>query len=128
MRLRPQAQHAFLAHYGLCLEDNPADQAEIGDAEPVRIGRDLTDPFAQMMLLRTSARCDDETAARAALAEAARAGLARLATTLVEDEALLEAGTLSPLARNLVRERLGEKRVLHARLAFAAAGPAEWFQ
>ncbi|HSS03396.1 MAG TPA: hypothetical protein VLM79_40310, partial [Kofleriaceae bacterium] len=86
------------------------------------------EPFAQLMLAQPRARCHNEATARAALADAARAGLARFSTTLAEDEALLAAGGLSPTARNFVIARVGEKRVLHAWLDLAAHGPATLFE
>lgn len=123
----PKPNMLLLAHYGFCLDDNDADQAVLGATEPIRVGRDPTDPFAQLMLLKTRASCGDEAAARAALADAARAGLARFPTTLAEDRALLATADLSPIARNFIRARLGEKRVLHAWLELSAQGPAHWF-
>lgn len=124
----PKPNMSLLAHYGFCLDDNDADQAAIGSTEPIRVRRDTTDPFAQLMLLKTRATCGDEAAARAALAEAARAGLARFPTTLAEDRALLATAALSPIARNFIMARLGEKRVLHAWLEFSTEGPARWFE
>jgi len=124
----PKPNMALLAHYGFCLDDNDADQAVIGSTEPVRVTRDPNDPFAQLMLLKTRATCDDEAAARAALAEAARAGMARFPTTLAEDRALLATTGLSPIARNFILARLGEKRVLQAWLELSTEGPAEWFE
>jgi SET domain/Rubisco LSMT substrate-binding len=124
----PKPNMSLLAHYGFCLDENDADQAVIGSTEPIRVSRHLTDPFAQVMLLKTRAMCGDEAAARAALAEAARAGLARFPTTLAEDRALLATTGLSPIARNFIMARLGEKRVLHAWLELATEGAAQWFR
>jgi histone-lysine N-methyltransferase SETD3 len=124
----PKPNLSLLARYGFCLDDNDADQALIGATEPIRVRRDPSDPFAQLMLLKARATWGDEAAARVALAEAARAGLARFPTTLAEDRALLATAGLSPIARNFIRARLGEKRVLHAWLDFATDGPAEWFR
>ena len=124
----PKPNISLLAHYGFCLDDNDADQAVIGSTEPIRVRRDPTDPFAQIMLLKARATCGEEAAARAALADAARAGLARFPTTLAEDRALLATTGLSPIARNFIMARLGEKRVLHAWLELSTEGPAQWFQ
>jgi len=123
----PKPNMALLAHYGFCLDDNDADQAVIGSTEPVRVTRDPNDPFAQLMLLKARATCGDEAAARAALADAARAGMARFPTTIAEDRALLATTGLSPIARNFIMARLGEKRVLHAWLERSTEGPAAWF-
>lgn len=124
----PKPNMALLAHYGFCITDNDADQAVIGSTEPVRVTRDPSDPFAQIMLLKARATCGDEAAARAALADAARAGLARFPTTIAEDEALLATSGLPPLARNFIMARLGEKRVLQAWLDLSTDGPSHWFQ
>jgi SET domain/Rubisco LSMT substrate-binding len=115
----------LLLHYGFCVDDNDADEAVLGATEQVRVTRSTEEPFAQLMLAQLRARCADEAEARAALAEAARAGLARFSTTLAEDRALLARNELSTDARNFVVTRLGEKRVLHAWLDFASDGPAE---
>jgi hypothetical protein len=114
-------------HYGFCVDDNDADEAVLGSSEQFRVMRDSSEPFAQLMLAQLRARCRNEATARAVLANAARAGLARFSTTLAEDEALLAGEGLSPTARNFVTARLGEKRVLHAWLELATDGPAELF-
>jgi hypothetical protein len=100
----------------------------LGFPAPARVTRNAEEPTAQMLLFQLRGQHDNEAAARAALAEAARAGLARFTTTLAEDQALLAGGELSPHARNFILTRLGEKRVLHAWLAFASEGPAELFR
>src|SRR4029078_5453651 len=93
-------------------------------SEQFRVMRDSSEPFAQLMLAQLRARCRDEATARTVLANAARAGLARFSTPLAEDEALLAGDSLSPVARNFVIARVGEKRVLHAWLGLAACCPA----
>ena len=118
----------LLLHYGFCVDDNEADEAVLGSSEQFRVMRDSSEPFAQLMLAQLRARCRSEATARAVLAEAARAGLARFSTTLTEDEALLASDRLSPTARNFVIARVGEKRVLHAWLDLAAHGPATLFE
>jgi hypothetical protein len=118
----------LLLSYGFCIDDNEADRAVLGATEQFRVSRDTSEPSAQRMLAQLRARCRDEAAARAALADAARAGLAPFPTTLAEDEALLAGADLSTDARNFVVARLGEKRVLHAWLRFATEGPAEAFR
>jgi SET domain-containing protein/rubisco large subunit methyltransferase-like protein len=118
----------LLLHYGFCLDDNDADEATLSSPEQVRVTRNTDAPVAQLMLAKLRARYRDEAAARAALADAAHAGLARFLTTLAEDQALLAAGNLSADARNFIVTRLGEKRVLHAWLELATGGPAELFR
>ena len=118
----------LLLHYGFCVDDNEADEAVLGSSEQFRVMRDSSEPFAQLMLAQLRARCRSEATARAVLADAARAGLARFSTTLAEDEALLAGEALSPTARNFVMARHGEKRVLHAWLELAAHGPTELFE
>lgn len=118
----------LLLHYGFCIDDNDADEAVLGFTEQVRVRRDTDEPFAQLMLAKLRARYRDEAAVRAALADAAHAGLARFSTTLADDQALLAVGKLSADARNFIVTRLGEKRVLHAWLEFATHGPAELFR
>lgn len=114
----------LLLHYGFCVEDNEFDEAVLGAAEQIRVTRDPEEPLTQLMLSQLRARHDDEAGARAVLADAARAGLARFSTTLAEDRALLAGGGLSPDARNFIVTRLGEKRVLHAWLELARDAPA----
>lgn len=118
----------FLLHYGFCIEDNEADQAVIGSTEQFRVLRTTDGPAAQRMLAQLRARCGNEGAARASLAEAARASLAQFSTTIADDEALLAGEGLSAHARNFVIARLGEKRVLQAWLERATDGPAELFR
>jgi len=118
----------LLLHYGFCIDDNDADEAMLGVTEQVRVRRNTDEPPAQLMLARLRARYRDEALVRAALADAARAGLARFATTLAEDQALLTVGKLPADARNFIVTRLGEKRVLHAWLELATDGPAELFR
>jgi histone-lysine N-methyltransferase SETD3 len=118
----------LLLHYGFCVDDNDADEAVLGSSEQFRVMRDSSEPFAQLMLAQLRARCRNEATARAVVADAARAGLARFSTTLAEDEALLAGDGLSATARNFVIARLGEKRVLHAWLDLAAHGPAALFE
>lgn len=118
----------LLLNYGFCIDDNEADQAVLGATEQFRVLRDTSGPSAQRMLAQLRARWRDEAAARAALADAARAGLAQFPTTLDEDEALLAGAALSTDARNFVVTRLGEKRVLHAWLRFATEGPSDAFR
>jgi histone-lysine N-methyltransferase SETD3 len=117
----------LLLHYGFCIDDNDADEAVLEAVEPVRVRRNTDEASAQLMLARLRARHRTEASARAALADAARAGLARFSTTLAEDRSLLAAATLSADARNFIVTRLGEKRVLHAWLELATDGPAELF-
>jgi hypothetical protein len=117
----------LLLNYGFCIDDNEADQAVLGSTEQFRVLRDTSGPSAERMLAQLRAQCRDEAVARVALADAARAALARFPTTLADDEALLGA-ELSTDARNFVVTRLGEKRVLHAWLRFATEGPAEAFR
>jgi histone-lysine N-methyltransferase SETD3 len=118
----------LLLHYGFCIEDNEADEAVLDLGEQVRVRRDSEEPSAQLMLARLRGRYRDEAAARAALGDAARAGLARFSTTLAEDQALLAGAELSVDARNFIVTRAGEKRVLHAWLELATSGPAELFR
>ena len=118
----------LLLHYGFCIADNDDDEALLGSPAQARLTRHADEPTAQMLLFQLRGRHDNEAAARAALADAARAGLARFTTTLAEDQALLAGGGLSPSARSFIVTRLGEKRVLHAWLAFASEGPAELFR
>jgi histone-lysine N-methyltransferase SETD3 len=123
----PKPNLYLLLNYGFCVENNHLDEAVIGASEQFRVMRDSSEPFAQLMLAQLRARCRDEATARIVLANAAHAGLARFSTTLAEDEALLAGDGLSPVARNFVIARLGEKRVLHAWLDLAASGPAALF-
>jgi histone-lysine N-methyltransferase SETD3 len=118
----------LLLHYGFCIDDNDADEAMLSSTEQVRVRRNTDESFAQLMLAKLRARYRDEAAVRAALADAAHAGLARFSTTLAEDQALLAAGKLSADARNFIVTRLGEKRVLHAWLELATDGPAALFR
>lgn len=118
----------LLLSYGFCIDDNEADRAALGSSEQFRVLRDTSAPSGQQMLAQLRARSRDEAAARAELADAARAGLAQFPTTLAEDEALLAGAELSTNARNFVMARLGEKRVLHAWLRFATEGPPEAFR
>jgi hypothetical protein len=118
----------LLLHYGFCIDNNDADEAVLGSTDQVRVTRNTEEPFARLMLAKLRATYRNEAAARAALAEAARAGLARFSTSFAEDQALLAGAELSADARNFVVTRLGEKRVLHAWLEFAAEGPAELFR
>jgi histone-lysine N-methyltransferase SETD3 len=117
----------LLLHYGFCIDDNDADQAVLDFTDEIRVRRNTDEPHAQLMLAQLRARYRSEAAARAALADAARASLARFSTTLAEDRALLAGTGLSADARNFIVTRLGEKRVLHAWLDLATAGPAELF-
>ena len=117
----------LLLHYGFCLDDNDADEAVLGSTEQVRVTRKTDEPFAQLMLAQLRGRYRNEAAARTALADAARAGLARFSTTLAEDRALLASAELSADERNFIVVRLGEKRVLHVWLEFASEAPAELF-
>jgi hypothetical protein len=80
------------------------------------------------MLAKLRSQHGNEAAARTALADAARAGLARFSTGLEEDLALLATAELSVDARNFITTRLGEKRVLHVWLELATHGPAELFE
>lgn len=118
----------LLLHYGFCIDDNDADEAVLGSTEQTRVTRNPDEPFAQLMLFKLRGQHRNEAAARAALAGAARAGLARFSTTLAEDQAQLTAANLSPNARNFIATRLGEKRVLHAWLELATDGPSELFR
>ena len=118
----------LLLHYGFSIDDNDADEAVIGSSEQYRVMKDSSEPFAQLMLAKLRARCRGEATARAVLADAARAGLARFSTSLAEDEALLAGEGLSPVARNFVIARIGEKCVLHAWLDLAAHGPTALFE
>jgi histone-lysine N-methyltransferase SETD3 len=118
----------LLLQYGFCMDDNDADQAVLGSTEQFRVSRDPSEPIAQHMLAKLRAVCGDEAAARAALADAARAALAEFPTTIAEDEAMLADPALATHARNFVRARLGEKRVLQAWLELATAGPSELFR
>jgi histone-lysine N-methyltransferase SETD3 len=118
----------LLLHYGFVIDDNDDDEAILGLVDQARVTRNPDEPLAQMLLFRLRAHHDTEASARAALADAARASLARFSTTLAEDEALLAGRDLSPNARNFIVTRLGEKRVLHAWLAFASDGPSELFR
>jgi hypothetical protein len=115
----------LLLHYGFCLDDNDADEAALGATDQVRVRGNTDEPYAQLMCAQLRARHRSEAAARAALADAARAGLARFSTTLAEDQALLAGTGLSADARNFIVTRLGEKRVLHAWLALATGGPPD---
>lgn len=92
------------------------------------MSRDPSEPIAQHMLAKLRAVCGDEAVTRAALADAARAALAQFPTTIAEDEAILADAALAAHARNFVRARLGEKRVLQAWLELASTGPAELFR
>jgi histone-lysine N-methyltransferase SETD3 len=118
----------LLLHHGFCIDDNDDDEAVLGFPEPVRVKQNTDEPLARMLLFKLRCQHGDEAAARAALADAARAGLARFSTTPADDEALLTGTELSPNARNFIVARLGEKRVLHAWLALAHEGPAELFR
>jgi histone-lysine N-methyltransferase SETD3 len=118
----------MLLHYGFCVDDNDDDEALLGSPAQARITRSTDEPTAQMLLFQLRGRHANEAAARAALADAARAGLARFSTTLAEDQALLAGRELSPSARNFIVTRLGEKRVLHAWLALAGDGSPELFR
>jgi hypothetical protein len=119
---------SLLLHYGFCIDDNDADEAELGSTDRVRVRRDTDESYAQLMCAQLRARYRNEAATRAALADAARAGLARFSTTLAEDQALLAGTELSADARNFIVTRLGEKRVLHAWLEFATEGPPDLFR
>jgi histone-lysine N-methyltransferase SETD3 len=95
----------LLAHYGFCVDDNPEREAEVRvGGEAIRIA----DPTADESRRLIEQHGADEVAA------AARAALARFATTLEEDEALLAGGTLARDARNCVLARRDEKWVLRA--------------
>jgi hypothetical protein len=118
----------LLLHYGFCVDNNDADEAVLGFAEQVRVTRNADEPFAQLMLFKLRSQYRDEAATRAALADAARAGLARFSTTLSEDQGQLAGADLSANARNFIVTRLGEKRVLHAWLELATDGPSELFR
>jgi protein-histidine N-methyltransferase len=118
----------LLLHYGFCIDNNDADEAVLGSTEQVRVTHNSDEPFAQLMLFKLRSQHRDEAATRAALADAARAGLARFSTTLADDQAQLAAANLSPDARNFIATRLGEKRVLHAWLELATDGPSELFR
>jgi histone-lysine N-methyltransferase SETD3 len=118
----------MLLHYGFCIDDNEDDEALPGFPAQARITRSTDEPTAQMLLFQLRGQRGNEADARAALAEAARAGLARFSTTLAEDQALLAGRALSLHARNFIVTRLGEKRVLHAWLALASEGPPELFR
>jgi histone-lysine N-methyltransferase SETD3 len=71
----------LLLHYGFCVDDNDADEAVLGSSEQFRVMKDSSEPFAQLMLARLRAGCRSEATARAVLADAARAGLARFSTS-----------------------------------------------
>lgn len=118
----------LLLHYGFCTDHNDADEAVLGSTEQLRVTRNSDEPFAQLMLFKLRSQHRDEAAARAALADAARAGLARFSTTLAEDQAQLAQADLSANARNFIMTRLGEKRVLHAWLELATDGPSDLFR
>jgi SET domain/Rubisco LSMT substrate-binding len=118
----------LLLHYGFCIDDNDDDEALLGFPAQARVTRSADEPTAQMLLFKLRGQHGNEAAARAALADGARAGLARFSTTLAEDQALLAGRELSPNARNFIVTRLGEKRVLHAWLALASDGPPELFR
>jgi hypothetical protein len=118
----------LLLHYGFCIDHNDADEAVLGSAEQVRVTRKPDEPFAQLMLYKLRSEHRNEAAARAALADAARAGLARFSTTLEEDQAQLAGTDLSANARNFIATRLGAKRVLHAWLDLAKDGASELFR
>ncbi|HSR98133.1 MAG TPA: SET domain-containing protein-lysine N-methyltransferase [Kofleriaceae bacterium] len=118
----------LLLHYGFCIDHNDDDEALLGFPAHARITRSTDEPTARMLLFQLRGQRGNEASARAALAEAARAALARFSTTVAEDQALLAGRELSLHARNFIVTRLGEKRVLHAWLALASEGSPALFR
>lgn len=102
----------FLVQYGFCLDDNDDDQAELRFPASHIVTRDPTDGCSREMLAWLRQRHPEPAAARAVLARAVDAAVARFGSTIADDDALLAGGTLTPRARDFVRVRRGEKQVL----------------
>jgi histone-lysine N-methyltransferase SETD3 len=104
----------YLVGYGFVVEGNAHDEAllrfESGD---VRVPADLADDRVQELFSSLRARfAGDEQQVLSAIRSAARDGLSRFATSVEEDDALLNGNGLTLNARNAIIVRSGEKRVL----------------
>lgn len=118
---KPNAR--LLVQYGFCLDDNPADAAELRfPTAGFRVPRDPEHPSSAAMLLWLRQQYPDEGHARIALGAAAQAGLGGIPSTEADDDALLARADLSPDARNFVIARRGERRVLETWVALAGTG------
>lgn len=125
----PKPNARLLVCYGFCTDDSRADEAVLqipSLAAPVHVTRDLGHESSQRLIGQLLAQHRGEAGARAVLAAAARAALARFPTTIADDDALL-AGALSLDARNFITMRRGEKRVLQTWLDLATIGPSHMF-
>lgn len=100
--------------YGFTIDDNPADVAELA-GRPVGLPDD--DEPAQALWKQLGRDVAPPAQVAAALQAACAAALARLPAD--DDDALLARPDLTPRARDFVRARRGERRVLAAWLARA---------
>ncbi|MBL8627246.1 MAG: SET domain-containing protein [Myxococcales bacterium] len=105
--------------YGFTLDDNPADLAEIAGRA---VGLPDDDEPAQALWKQLGRDRDPPAQVAAALHAACAAALARLPAD--DDDARLARPDLTPRARDFVRARRGERRVLAAWQARALAYPA----
>ena len=111
-----KANSRLLVQYGFALDDNLHDVAALCGHH---VGRDPTDAAGQAVMTELGKRHGAD--ARAVLADAARAAIAAVPSTLAIDAALLADPALTPARRAIVRTRHGELTVLHAWLAHATA-------